>query len=153
MSNPYVQTECEKVLGANPTTKDYALCAAWILAHFKGINLKIYDMENTSSLCDFNIVASVENSRQASSMTDELLYNLKKAGLSMISLEGSRESDWILLDLGDIIVHLFDDISRDVYDLDNLWREQKQVEIPQEFYFGSHQETVAATSDSTNNYF
>lgn len=152
MSKDYVQAECKKILGEEPTTKEYALVAAWVIAHFKGINLKIFDMNSTSSLCDYNVIASVENTVQANAMVDELLYTLKGAGLSMLSLEGSSESDWVLLDLGDIIIHLFQEISRDIYDLDTLWSEMEQLEIPQEYYFGQPSEEIKPSSD-TENYF
>ena len=86
-------------------------------------------------------------------MVDELMYNLKQAGLTMISLEGGNDSDWILLDLGDIIVHLIHDMSRDVYDLDDLWKDLEQVEIPQEYYFGEGQEKLEGSKSDTENYF
>ena len=68
-------------------------------------------------------------------------------GYQAVSKEGWKaDSDWILLDLGDIIVHIFLESSRSVYDLDNLWSESRPVEIPQEYYFSS-EEAEAALDD------
>ena len=85
-------------------------------------------------------------------MVDEIQYNLKQHGAKVLSLEGVTDGEWILLDCGDVIVHVFQELSRDIFDLDELWSSYPQVEIPQEYYF-EHPETQAPKSDSTDNYF
>ncbi len=152
MSNPYVQKEVKKVLDSAEYPTNMALAAAWIVAHFKGVNIKIYDTKDQSSLCDFNIIASAENTTQAKSMIDEIMFNLKQSGADVLSLEGLADGEWILLDIGDVIVHIFQDVSREVFDLDSLWHECDQVEIPQEYYFGAPEE-AAKEKDTTENYF
>lgn len=153
MSNPYVQKEVKKVLSESEVPLSWAMASAWILAHFKGVNIKIYDTKNSSSLCDYNIIASAENPTQAKTMVDELSFNLKQQGeANVISIEGLKDCEWILLDAGDVIVHIFQDISRDIFDLDSLWTEAPQIEIPQEYYFGAAEE-VAKKADPTENYF
>jgi ribosome-associated protein len=153
MSTPYIESEVKKVLESAKYPQNMALASAWVIAHFKGINIKIFDAANTGSLCDYNIIASAENTIQAKSMIDEIQFNLKQtAGAEVISLEGLTDSEWILLDLGDIIVHIFQETSRDIYDLDTLWAKSEQIGIPQEFYFGQSQE-VAKKEDPTENFF
>lgn len=152
MGNPYIEKEVKKVL----ENKEYefplnqAMGAAWIIANFKGVNIKVLDSSKTSSLCDYNIIATAENVIQSRAMIDELQANLKEKDTEAMSLEGMEDGEWILLDLGDIIVHIFQEHTRDVFDLDGLWSELDSVQIPQEFYFasgeGSQKEEVTAES-------
>lgn len=152
MGNPYIQKEVSKIFEDYSYPKNLAMGAAWIMAHFKGVNLKIYDTTESSSLCDFNIIGSAENTIQAKTMLDEIEENLKRGGAKLISQEGVTSGDWMLLDMGDVIVHIFQETSRDYFDLDSLWKEKAQIEIPNEFYFGQ-QEDVKDKTDSTENYF
>ena len=152
MSNPYIEKEVTKIFTTAKESDKPALAAAWIIAHFKGINIKIMSASETGALCDYNVIASAENTTQAKSMVDEILSNLRKAGLECISIEGLQDGEWILLDMGDIIIHIFQELSRDVYDLDSLWAGASQVQIPQEYYFGPGAE-VEKKADPTDNYF
>jgi ribosome-associated protein len=153
MANTFIQNEVKKVLESNEFPQNAALAAAWIIAHFKGINIKIYDTQDTSSLCDYNIIASAENPVQSRSMIDEIVKSLREAGLEVTSLEGMADGQWVLVDLGDIIVHVFLEVARDAYDLDSLWSHCNQVQIPQEFYFGQAAEEAKPTQPSTSQYF
>lgn len=136
--NEYIQTEVNKVI----TNKgfefplNHALATAWILANFKGENLKIFDMRKSTSLCDYTVLATAQNATQARAMVDEISGNLKLQGASIVSYEGYESADWILLDTGDIIVHVFNGPARDVYDLDLIYAKNPQVKIPEEYYFG-----------------
>lgn len=154
MANPFVEKEVTKIIQEQNIEypKNMAMACAWIIANFKGINIKIFDVANTSSLCDYNIIASAQNTTQAKAMVDEILVNLKKNGMELISLEGLSDGEWILLDMGDIIVHIFQELSREIFDLDKLWLGAPQVEIPQEYYF-QNSEVMAKEEDSSGSYF
>jgi ribosome-associated protein len=136
--NEYIQEEVKKVI----TNKEWqfplnhAMASAWILANFKGDNLKIFDMKKSTSLVDFAIIATAQNATQARAMVDEISVNLKQQGANIVSYEGYESADWILLDTGDIMVHVFNGPARDVYDLDMIFAKNPQVKIPEEFYFG-----------------
>lgn len=151
MGNPYVQKEVSKIIEEFEYPKNLAMASAWIMANFKGINLKIYDSKDSTSLCDYNIIGSAENTIQAKAMVDEIEEALKKGGAKVLSLEGLSDGEWILLDMGDVIVHVFQEQSRDYFDLDSLWEDQDQLEIPQEYYFSKQEEIKK--SDNTENYF
>ena len=155
MSNPYIQKEVSKIVkDKTDSSKDLALASAWVLAHFKAINIKAYNVAETSSLCDYNVIASAENTTQARAMVEELIASLKPHEIEPISLEGMGEAEWILLDIGSVIVHVFQDVSRDVFDLDSLWESSPTLEIPNEYYFGSAEGADAPkTKDSTESYF
>jgi ribosome-associated protein len=137
-ANEFIQEEVNKVI----TDKNFefplnhAMAATWILSHFKGENLKVFDMKRSSSLCDYSILATAQNTTQARAMVDEISLNLKHQGANIVSFEGYESADWILLDTGDIIVHVFNGPAREVYDLDLVYAKNSQVKIPEHFYFG-----------------
>lgn len=138
MANEYVQNEVKKVI-TNTSFEfplNHAMASAWILANFKGDNLKIFDMRKTSALVDYSIVATAQNATQARAMADEISFNLKNQGANIVSYEGYEGADWILIDTGDIMVHVFNGPARDVYDLDMVYAKNPQMKIPEEFYFG-----------------
>lgn len=135
--NEYVQNEVNKVItnAAFEFPLNHAMATAWILANFKGDNLKIFDMRKSTSLCDYSILATAQNATQSRAMIDEVSANLKNQGANILSYEGYESADWILLDTGDIMVHVFTGPARDVYDLDMIYAKNAQVRIPEEFYF------------------
>jgi ribosome-associated protein len=128
------------------------MASAWIMANFKGDNLKIFDLKKSSALCDYSIIATAQNATQARAMVDEISMNLKNHGASVVSYEGYESADWILLDTGDVIVHIFNGPARDVYDLDLILAKNSQVKIPEEFYFGKPT-TVSSEKADLKGYF
>jgi ribosome-associated protein len=139
MPNEYIQNEVKKVI-TNTSYEfplNHAMASAWVMANFKGDNLKIFDMRNSTALVDYSILATAQNATQARAMVDEISFNLKQQGANIVSYEGYEGADWILLDTGDIMVHVFNGPARDVYDLDMIYAKNPQVKIPEEFYFGT----------------
>ena len=134
-----------------PSPKNFALASAWILADFKGINLKILDMQKTSSLADYYVLASAENTTTARAMAESIQFHMKRHNLPAQSVEGIENAQWILLDCGDIIVHVFQEAIRSVFDLDDLWRENPAVPIPQEYYFSRQEDTII--EEKSSDYF
>jgi ribosome-associated protein len=148
-TNEYVQSEVNKVLKntAFPFPLNHAMASAWILANFKGEELKIFDMKKSTSLCDYAIIATAQNATQARAMIDEISRQLKENGSNILSYEGYENADWILLDTGDIMVHVFHGPARDVYDLDLVYAKNPQVKIPEDFYFGKPTEVSKEKTD------
>jgi ribosome-associated protein len=147
--NEYVQSEVNKVI-TNSTFEfplNHAMASAWILANFKGDNLKVFDMRKSTSLCDYSIIATAQNATQCRAMIDEVSTNLKNQGANILSYEGYESADWILLDTGDIMVHVFNGPARDVYDLDMIYAKNTQVKIPEEFYFSKPASTSNEKAD------
>jgi len=136
--NEYIAGEVGKIIDNKQFEfpLNHAMATAWIMANFKGEDLKIFNMKKSSSLCDYSILATAQNTTQARAMADEISANLKNVGAHMVSFEGYESADWILLDTGDIIVHIFNGPARDVYDLDTRFARSEQIKIPEEFYFG-----------------
>ena len=147
--NEYVQNEVNKII-SNKSFEfplNHAMASAWIMANFKGENLKVFDLRKSSALCDYSILATAQNATQARAMVDEISNNLKNNGASIVSYEGYESADWILLDTGDIIVHIFNGPARDVYDLDMILVKNPQMKIPEEFYFGKPTNTSSEKAD------
>lgn len=139
MANEFIQTEIKKVMenSSFEFPLNHAMATAWILANFKGEDLKVFDLKKSSSLCDYAIIATAHNGTQAKSMADEIEFNLKQHGAKILSSEGYESAEWILLDTGDVMVHIFNGPSRDIYDLDMVLVKNPQVKIPEEYYFGT----------------
>jgi ribosome-associated protein len=150
MANPFIEKNVTEIIEENKEQfpLNMALASSWIVANFKGMNIKIFDVAETSSLADYYVIGSVNNPTQARSIADELLFNLKKHGEKNLSIEGLETGDWVLLDMGDIIVHLFLEHTRDIFGLDILWAKYDQVQVPTE-YFTSAVESASTDKKST----
>ncbi len=89
----------------------------------KAIDILSIDLTGKSSIADAMVVASGASVRQVGAMADHLREKLKAAGIKGISIEGLENCDWVLIDSGDVIVHLFRPEVRDFYNLEKLWSE------------------------------
>ena len=92
-----------------------------ILDNAKAENLKIIDLTNKSSIADSFIIATCRSTRHADSTADELIRSLKKIGIKCPNPEGRPKCDWIIVDAGSVLVHLFRQEIRDLYNLEKLW--------------------------------
>ena len=92
-----------------------------ILDDAKTEDIKIIDLKNKSSIADSFIIATCRSSRHANATADELTRQLKKDGISCPSPEGRPQCDWVIVDAGSVIVHLFRKEIRDLYSLEILW--------------------------------
>ena len=89
----------------------------------KAIDIVSIDLTGKSSIADAMVIASGASVRQVGAMADHLREKLKAAGIKGISIEGLENCDWVLIDSGDVIVHLFRPEVRDFYNLEKLWSE------------------------------
>ncbi|MEP6743283.1 MAG: ribosome silencing factor, partial [bacterium] len=101
-------------------------------AEKKAIDIVVLDLREIASFTDYFVVTSGANERQVQAISDEVFETLKKAGTPAARVEGYKTAEWILLDFGDFIFHIFDEKARRFYDLERLWRESKRVELPGE---------------------
>jgi ribosome-associated protein len=98
----------------------------------KAINSVVLDLREIASFTDYFVITSGTNERQVQAISDEIVETLKKAGTAAARVEGYKTAEWILLDYGDFVVHVFDEKARSFYDLERLWRESKRVELPRQ---------------------
>lgn len=95
----------------------------------KGEDIKILDISGITVLADYFIIASGSNTSQIQAMIDHVQEELHKEGCDMKRLEGNRNSSWILMDYGDLVVHIFDKEDRLFYDLERIWSDGKQIQL------------------------
>ncbi len=94
----------------------------------KAQDLRVLDLREITSFTDFFIICSVSNPRQGHAVCDEISKELKEIGELPVSIEGYDAAEWILMDYGDFIVHLFSETARGYYNLERLWRHAKLVD-------------------------
>ena len=140
MSREYITKEFQAITEdknlENPL--NFAMASAWVIGNFKGVNLKILDLREVSGISDYFVLGSAANTTQATAMAEEISSQMRLVGNEAISREGLKtETDWILLDYGDVIIHVFSETARNIYDLDNLYNKAKPVEIPESYYFST----------------
>ena len=92
-----------------------------ILDDAKTEDIKIVDLKNKSSIADAFMIATCRSTRHANATADELTKRLKKIGILCPNPEGLPKCDWVIVDAGSIIVHLFRQEIRDLYSLEKLW--------------------------------
>jgi len=99
----------------------------------KAFDLRALDLREIASFTEFFIIASGANQRQVQAIADEIEEQLKKQLNSRpVRTEGYSAAEWVLMDYGDFIVHIFEKTAREFYDLERLWRDARKVELPEE---------------------
>ena len=111
------------------TEKMMAQIACKAIDDKKGQDIKIIDIHNVSVIADYFVIVSGTNSNQVQAIVDNVEEQLGRAGFEAKQIEGNRNSSWILMDYGDVIVHVFDEENRLFYDLERIWRDGKVLEM------------------------
>ncbi len=107
-------------------------CAAFVLDK-KAFNVRILDVRKISSLTDFLVLASGSSDRQVKAAADSVHLGLKNGHDTMpIGMEGLNEGRWVLIDYGDVMVHVFHEPVRLFYDLDGLWCDAEEVPVQED---------------------
>lgn len=95
----------------------------------KAEDIKILDIQGVSVIADYFVIASGNNQNQVQAIVDNVEETLGRAGYEPKQIEGTRNSTWILMDYGDIIIHIFDQENRLFYDLEKIWGDGKNVDV------------------------
>ncbi len=109
--------------------KELAKLAIQALEDKKAEDVKVIDISDVSTIADYFIIASGKNRSQIQAMCDNVEETLERAGAAMKQTEGYKNANWILMDYGDIIVHIFDTENRLFYDLERIWRDGKEMDL------------------------
>ena len=108
------------------------LCAAYALDK-KAFDVRLLDVSKISSLTDYLLIVSGRSDRQVQAVADSIHLGLKKDhDTRPLAIEGLKEGRWVLIDYGDVMVHIFQDSVREYYDLDGLWSEAAELAIAEE---------------------
>ena len=108
---------------------EQSILTAKAISSKKGLNIKLIEIGDISSLADYMVIATGTSSTNVKAIADEFEYQLDEAGISVSHIEGYRSNSWILLDYVDVIVHIFSDEAREFYDLERLWQDGKEIDI------------------------
>lgn len=97
------------------------------LEDIKGIDIRVFDVVNKSSVTDIMIFVSGNTSRQVKALANSVAVKAKEAGMPALGIEGDDTSEWVLVDLGDVVVHVMQPAIRDFYNLEKLWGEDSPL--------------------------
>lgn len=100
-----------------------------VLDEKKADDIQALKVDDLTIMADYFVIASANNSTHVKSLVDEVEYQLKEQGTAPLRVEGYQYANWIILDYGDVIVHVFHEETRNYYNLDRLWSDGKTVEI------------------------
>jgi len=102
---------------------------AQIIYDKKGFNILALDVKGISTICDYIIIAEGNVDRHIRAIANEIVQKLKELKEKPFNVEGLKESDWVVLDYLDIIVHLFKPGMREVYALEHMWKDGKIIDL------------------------
>ena len=109
-------------------SKEKMLIAYRALDEKKGEDIKVIDISGVSVMADYFVIATASSPNQVQAMTDNVEEKMHKAGIAMKQMEGNKSSSWILMDYGDVIIHVFDKENRLFYDLERIWKDGTQID-------------------------
>ena len=95
----------------------------------KALNLVVLDVAELTSIADVFIICSGRSNRQVNAIADSIIIDLKKHKIKPLSVEGTGEGHWVLLDYGHVIIHVFYEPVREFFDLEGLWADAKRITI------------------------
>ena len=109
--------------------KEMAQLACKAIDDKKGKDIKVIDIHEVSVIADYFVIASASNQNQVQAIVDNVEEQLGRAGFEAKQVEGTRNSSWVPMDYGDMIVHVFDEENRLFYDLERIWRDGKVLDM------------------------
>ena len=108
---------------------DYAKLAIEALEDKKGVDIRLIDISEVSVIADYFVIAGGDNPSQIQAMCNNVEEKLGRAGCIVKQIEGYDTANWILMDFGDIIVHIFDRENRLLCNLERIWRDGKKLDV------------------------
>ena len=133
MTQERTTTETTQITELDPSRAKALACARAAIDK-KAENLKVLELTELSGFTDYFVICSGVSDRQVQAIADSVGSAMDSAGHDLLSAEGYGDGRWVLMDFGDIVVHVFLDALREYYDLENLWADAPRVKIPSEFY-------------------
>jgi ribosome-associated protein len=111
---------------------EQVMIAARAASEKKATDLVVLDLRQVASFTDYFVICTGASTRQVQAISDSVEEQLRNAGKRPLHTEGYSSAEWILLDYGDFIVHVFSSSARRFYDLERLWRDAGRVKLPDE---------------------
>jgi ribosome-associated protein len=114
------------------SAEEKAAFTSRVAADKKAMDVVVLDMRDVSSITDYFLICSGGSERQVQAIADAIDEQLTQSGIASLGVEGYREGRWILMDYGDVIVHVFSRDTREFYDLERLWANAPKIEVTRE---------------------
>lgn len=108
---------------------DKALLSLELIRERKAINPVLFKVDELTSIAEYFLILGGSSSRQVQAIARHLRRGLRDKGVKPLGVEGEREGQWILMDYGDLVIHLFYEPVREFYDLEGLWIDAPRIEI------------------------
>jgi ribosome-associated protein len=115
---------------ASEAARETARAIAVAALDKKAVGLEILDVAGRVDYADFLVIMTGRSDRHASALAQGIEEALKKQGLRPLAVEGLPHGSWVLMDFGDVVVHVFQDESRQLYDLEGLWLDARRLPMP-----------------------
>lgn len=122
-----MENERRPIIAKKDEARETAIECARIADDKKATDIVVLDLRKIAFITDYFVVASGKNKKQLQAIADEISSRLKGAGRRRTGLEGYQEGAWVLVDFGDVVVHLFHEEMRRYYELENLWADAKSI--------------------------
>jgi ribosome-associated protein len=127
------------------SSEEKAVFTSRIASDKKAMDVVVLDMRQASSITDYFLICSGGSERQVQAIADAIDEQLSQSGIAALGIEGYREGHWVLMDYGDVIVHVFSQETREFYDLERLWANTPKIEMGHE-----HETAAAAPHDGAS---
>ena len=114
---------------ATQQARDIAAVAAHAAADRKAQDIVVLDVSETLIITDIFLIASADNERQVDAIAEEIEDKLREAGHQPLRREGTRQGRWVLLDYGDVVIHVQHSEDREFYSLERLWSDSPAIDI------------------------
>jgi len=99
------------------------------LVDAKAQDIAVLDVRKVSDFTDTMMIVSGTSTRHVQSVADKVVYKMREHGLRAIGVEGEKIGEWVLIDFGEIVVHVMRPQTRDFYNLEKLWSDGKRIEV------------------------
>lgn len=120
----YLPTSQPEITMKPEALRDLAMTA---LDELKGIDILSMDVRSLTSIADYMIICTGRSSRHVKALADNVAFQAKQHNATFIRTEGEKESEWILVDLGDVVIHVMLPATRSFYSLEDLWEPVKEL--------------------------
>ena len=113
----------------NKSSYDVAKVAATAAEDKKAKDTVILKLNNLTLIADYFVITSGDSEPQLKAITNFIIKKLKESEIKLLHFEGKPETGWVLLDYGDVVVHIFSEEKRNFYDLEYIWQEAKKIRL------------------------
>jgi ribosome-associated protein len=128
----HLSEELNETSSTNLDPTVFAQAVAKVSIDQKALDVRILDLAGTTDIADRFVIASATSERHAKGIADKIKVQLKELGEDPISMTGYEMGDWILIDYGNVIVHVFYEPTRQYYKIDELWKQATLIPLPPE---------------------